>query len=631
MSQSTNHLQRPHRYLVNDTSQDLSAEKNALKYDKILGKTKTQLNHIIFTTMAYGIMKSCRSSIYVLYAKSDMSTHLSDSEIESILSVGFLIEAFWHGIVCIIYGVLSNTYGYDKLLFIQWLMHTIGVFLEAWTDSIYIFIIGTIISETAFYFIGVAYISWLAPHSTTTQYLAYFVLFYMIATLLGPFMAGIVSHFYSYRTAYYIAFIISVVSTIHCAIFMLNQQTKMEQIQLKAFQIPCNNDENIDNIKNSQNNSKNAQNTNNTKNTKNTKQTNSRNVMINIDNLDKKYRFPIVVHKYETTPNINATNHENENKDEDTDSDNDDEGVDVVTLVHSSETTQNGSARSKKDSNTTKQNDQANNGSELESESESEELRWYQCPKLGFSHWFMLNCALFINSCCIGCVFVGLVYYTTYLVEKLDQDVFIATIHIIWMTISFGSGNLIVQLWFDEKILKNCVKNKDTSLVYNKYFVVSIFCSIVAVLTGILYPLFQDPVEILWFYDCIGGMTLGGAMITSDILILEWQPTVLAGKISGIKAFVSNIIVGICMFCISILWNVANEFAFYMQAVIMFICFLCGISMFFCVTKININDKVATNSKIKYVSQSEVIKKNNKIEEKDQNEKKETQEKEPFV
>ena len=49
-------------------------------------------------------------------------------------------------------------------------MTVFGAFLQSLTNNIYIFFIGIGIAETAVYFVGIAYMSWIAPHNIVTKY-----------------------------------------------------------------------------------------------------------------------------------------------------------------------------------------------------------------------------------------------------------------------------------------------------------------------------------------------------------------------------------------------------------------------------------------------------------------------------
>ena len=88
----------------------------------------------------------------------DYNTKLTENDIHYILSIGFLGENFWQGTICVIYGVWSNKYGYDKLIIFQQLIQIIGISLECVTNNIIIFIIGTTVSETAMITVAIAYI-----------------------------------------------------------------------------------------------------------------------------------------------------------------------------------------------------------------------------------------------------------------------------------------------------------------------------------------------------------------------------------------------------------------------------------------------------------------------------------------
>ena len=54
--------------------------------------------------------------------------------------------------------------------------------------------------------------------------------------------------------------------------------------------------------------------------------------------------------------------------------------------------------------------------------------------------------------------------------------------------------------------------------------------------------------------------------MTSEIIILEIQPTAIAGKIVGLKVFMANVLTGIGLGIIGILWTVVREGVFFVNA-----------------------------------------------------------------
>ena len=85
-------------------------------------ESKTQLWHIIISLGTYGFALTMRQNLYVLYARSEMSTNLDSKEIDRITAGGFLFEQLYAALIRFVYSALANTYGYDLLTVIQFII-----------------------------------------------------------------------------------------------------------------------------------------------------------------------------------------------------------------------------------------------------------------------------------------------------------------------------------------------------------------------------------------------------------------------------------------------------------------------------------------------------------------------------
>ena len=476
----------------------------------VLKSTKIQLWNVIFMTMLHSLTLTMRQNSYVLYAQSEMSGNMTESEIDSILAGGFIIEKVYVAMICVVYGILSNNYGYDNLLLIQLFITCIGVFLQCFTNNIYIFFIGVSISGTGVLYTGAAYIAWIAPHSIVTKFMTFYFLFWVLGFLLSLIISGILSYLFSIRATFWTTFGINVLMFFYILLFMFKKQNKLEKSQLALI------------TKDRQNMAK--------------------------KDLEEETEFPIILEAQKK----NQKNEKKIKKQTETD-------AEIETP--DDEKNMQESARD----------------TDVKHEA-TDQLKWYQFPRLSCIEWWLLLLILCINGTVMTVITNVVIFYSAYLIVNLDQNVLIANMHVLLIATTFTFFN------FSTQILMSKPKGKKI----NKFSFLIFLFLILSLELIFLYPIFQKPILLFWIYDIITGCISGAIFITTEIVILEVQPTVVAGKVSGIKAFIGTIIAGIDLFLVAILWNITKQSVFYVSAGLMIIC---AILSFVCKILNNINIK----------------------------------------
>ena len=620
--------------------------------ETVLKETKTHLKHVMFVTAAYAVATTCRQNVFVLYANEQLSNwknpSITETELATILSIGFLCQNFVHGLIFIFYGTMANVYGYDKWITIQFTIQTIGVFLETYTKNIYVFIFGATIGETAIWYVGMAYIAWMVPHSIAATYIIYFLVSYVIGNLSGPILAGIVAFLFDYKTVFWVSVGISALSWIYSVFFILAKQKKLEKKQLTCLVVNNNNNTNSNNdsnvkfkpipkddefpvILNSklhkkmksielgiQNGDKNHKDVDNIDSDPKSRsqvdmheqdkdKDNEKNVVdAHVIQLEQPHMtvpglgnisYPSIEiiealgHDYEHDPPVygnynDIDNYNDANPGQDNYNHNYNYNTQIVngipmqpvkavseptsaggTTVNASlDSIQLNDAINGIDINNNDNNDNNINGAMsnnekfkndddmMYTEKKMKNIKWYHCPQLTCYQWFVLLCVIYFAAVGATTTVNFMIYYPAFIIEQLNENPVIASMHLVTLCFMYIVGQIIIQIKWD---------NVETRK--GKVFVVLCTSTVLSVTSGIFYPFFYNPTWLFWFYDVAFGSAGGALAMASDLLILELQPTVMAGKVSGIKALVGNYLIGIDLFVITFLWPKQREWFFWIE------------------------------------------------------------------
>ena len=96
----------------------------------------------------------------------------------------------------------------------------------------------------------------------------------------------------------------------------------------------------------------------------------------------------------------------------------------------------------------------------------------------------------------------------------------------------------------------------------------------------VLYPS-SDSYHMYWLFNITSGIPLGLLSMTSEMIILELQPTEAAGKISGAKGLLRNWLKAIALLLVSIFWDISHNSFYYVAGISLILGLLCTFSMIF--------------------------------------------------
>ena len=186
----------------------------------------------------------------------------------------------------------------------------------------------------------------------------------------------------------------------------------------------------------------------------------------------------------------------------------------------------------------------------------ADEIKWYTLPKLSGYEWFMILNILYINTTPIIAEICWVVYFAIHVVEDLDGNIIVGTSQLMVVAITFISGNLLINKWCSSNLVSN------ESIFKNKYLIMSIALISLISLGMVFFP-FIPSINMYWLFNFISGLSLGILSMTSELILLEIQPTKESGKISGAKGLLRNWLKAIALLLVSIFWEYSHNSFFY--------------------------------------------------------------------
>ena len=186
---------------IDDESDDefMDSQQQKLNhYNHILSKSLNKTRFVILLTMAEPFLTASMYPIVILYIQS-FSPQTTTLQISLLMFIGNI----YYGLFCLIYTSLSDKYGYDKLFISSFFFVGTGIFLQAISNSIWIFIIGFFVCKVPTISVGFSYIPAILPHKYAVRYCATLWTISSIVYLLGPIIGSIIANYTNYRTVYY--------------------------------------------------------------------------------------------------------------------------------------------------------------------------------------------------------------------------------------------------------------------------------------------------------------------------------------------------------------------------------------------------------------------------------------------
>eukprot|EP01083_Nonionella_stella_P036725 100202_1 len=157
--------------------------------------------------------------------------------------------------------------------------------------------------------------------------------------------------------------------------------------------------------------------------------------------------------------------------------------------------------------------------------------------------WFMLISSIGVHVFVpFGETVMGL-YYCLYVMDNLkDSNIMIASMQLLLVAVTAIIGKLSAP-----KIIEKC------SLCHNKYMILML-CSVVGgFMMFIVYPNTEN-IAYWYLYALVAGYLLGTMGMTSQIVILEYQPSSHAGYVNGISELLRSVAKAIGLFIVGLFW-----------------------------------------------------------------------------
>ena len=190
--------------------------------------------------------------------------------------------------------------------------------------------------------------------------------------------------------------------------------------------------------------------------------------------------------------------------------------------------------------------------------------------------WYWLELGLNItNFGLLSSIYiVGYPFYSVWMNDKYGVNSFIS--------LSIISLACIILAFVSQLINESFIKYS----LLGKYY----FCAIIHILLIIVCILlaYTDKYSyLLWIYQIILVCCDGIALITSEILVIEFQPKMDAGKINGIKTILRYVIAATMASLMSILWYRGKNYVWYpgLQGIYMVVCLILDVILIIANTK----------------------------------------------
>ena len=207
------------------------AEEMIRDYNNVVSLTKRKFVKITVVALSLAFTYAMRSNIFVLYAQTfDNSTHIY-------IAVTVYASYLMTGIASFIFGNIGDKWRFDYLLVVATLLDVITFYIEATTTSFYALCLAYGLGGQPLNAIVISMISKLLPIDNAKQIFGIWIQFYTLGVITGPIAGGIISHFFSYHTVFYVSAIIASILSIYVFIFLRNFEYKIitQQSDLRSY------------------------------------------------------------------------------------------------------------------------------------------------------------------------------------------------------------------------------------------------------------------------------------------------------------------------------------------------------------------------------------------------------------